>query len=161
MCLSSKSEKRKQASPHLCCPRAPRTEFHKSNEAVRLKPEHRVDVTCGEQLGLACRSRAIPNAGDYPCDNHDIYRLSIVDLTPKITKEEGLRNKQLTRGSWRSPETVALSFMHDKQQKPNPTSQEGECLSRARFHINTSFHFDNSHHHSVLRQKQPLLLATL
>lgn len=81
MCHRSESEKRKQASPHLCCPRAPRTEFHKSNEAVRLKSKHRVAVTCGEQLGLEGRSRAGPNAGGYPCDNHYIYRLSVLDLT--------------------------------------------------------------------------------
>lgn len=41
---------RKENKPHLCCPRAPRTEFHKSNEAVRLKSKHRVAVSRGEQL---------------------------------------------------------------------------------------------------------------
>lgn len=36
-----------------------------------------------EQLGLAKRGRVVPDAGDYPCDNHCIYRFSILDLTLK------------------------------------------------------------------------------
>lgn len=106
-------------------------------------------VTCGEQLGLEPRSRAVLNTGDYPCDNHYIYRPSILDLTSEITEEEGLRKINNWQRAFLLPWEHRTSI-HAWQATKAKLKRPGKSISEeAAFHINTSFHFDNFHYYAV------------